>query len=57
MTSMENFFNWMSKPIPREDIIIWFNVHNMSYEKIELFGDIFKFNGVKAIGVNDFFIC
>jgi hypothetical protein len=40
--SMENFFNWMSKPIPREDIIIWFNVHNMSYEKIELFGDIFK---------------
>ena len=42
MNSMENFFNWMSKPIPKEDIIIWFNVHNMNYEKIELFGDIFK---------------
>jgi hypothetical protein len=42
MTSMENFFNWMSKPIPKEDIVIWFNVHNMNYEKIELFGDVFK---------------
>lgn len=40
--SMENFFNWMSKPIPKEDIVIWFNVHNMNYEKIELYGDIFK---------------
>jgi len=39
---MENFFNWMSKPIPKEDIVIWFNVHNMNYEKIELFGDVFK---------------
>lgn len=42
MNSMENFFNWMSKTIPRDEVIIWFNVHNMSYEKIELFGDIFK---------------
>lgn len=40
--SMENFFNWMSKPIPKEEVIIWFNVHNMNYEKMELFGDIFK---------------
>ena len=40
--SMENFFNWMSKPVPKEEVIIWFNVHNMNYEKIELFGDIFK---------------
>jgi hypothetical protein len=40
--SMENFFNWMSKPIPKEEVIIWFNVHNMNYEKIELCGDIFK---------------
>jgi hypothetical protein len=42
MNSMENFFNWMSKPVPQEDIIIWFNIHNMIYEKIELYGDIFK---------------
>jgi hypothetical protein len=39
---MENFFNWMSKPIPKDEVIIWFNVHNMNYERIELYGDIFK---------------
>ena len=40
--SMENFFNWMSKPIPQEDVIIWLNVHNLNYEKIELYGDFSK---------------
>jgi hypothetical protein len=39
---MENFFNWMSQPIPKDEVIVWFNIHNMSYEKIELYGDIFK---------------
>jgi len=39
---MENFFNWMSKPLAQEDVIIWFNVHNLNYEKIELYGDFFK---------------
>ena len=39
---MENFFNWMAKPLPKDEIIIWFNVHNMTYEKIELCGDFFK---------------
>ena len=39
---MENFFNWMTKALPKEEIIIWFNIHNMTYEKIELYGDIFK---------------
>lgn len=42
MNSMENFFNWMSKPVPKEDVVIWFNIHNMNYEKIELFSDIFR---------------
>lgn len=42
MFSMENFFNWMSKPVPKEEVIVWFNVHNMNYEKIELYGDFFK---------------
>ena len=42
MNSMENFFNWMSKPIPQDEVIIWFNVHNMNYERIELYGDIIK---------------
>ena len=39
---MENFFNWMTKPLPKEELIIWFNVHNMTYEKIDLCGDFFK---------------
>jgi hypothetical protein len=39
---MENFFDWMAKPIPKDEVIMWFNVHNMIYEKIELYGDIFK---------------
>ena len=39
---MENFFNWLSKPIPKDEIITWLNVHNMYYERIELYGDIFK---------------
>ena len=39
---MENFFNWMTKPLPKEELIIWFYVHNMTYEKIELCGDFFK---------------
>jgi hypothetical protein len=32
----------MSKPVPEDEVIIWFNIHNMNYEKIELYGDIFK---------------
>ncbi len=39
---MENFFNWMITPIPNDEVIIWFNIHNMTYEKIELYGDISK---------------
>jgi hypothetical protein len=39
---MENFFNWMAKPLPKDEIIIWFNIHNTTYEKIELYGDVFK---------------
>jgi len=42
MNSMENFFKWISMSIPKEDVVVWFNIHNMNYEKIELYGDIFK---------------
>ena len=42
MNSMENFFNWMSKTIPKDEVIVWFNMHNMTYEKIDLYGDVFK---------------
>ena len=42
MSSMENFFNWMSNPISKEEVLIWFNIHNLNYEKIELYGDFIK---------------
>ena len=38
---MENFFNWMSKPVPSHEVEVWFQVHNMVSEKIDLYGDIF----------------
>lgn len=39
---MENFFNWITNPMPKDEIVIWFKANNMIYEKIELHGDIFK---------------
>jgi hypothetical protein len=42
MNSMENFFKWMSKPIPYDEVVVWFSVHNMVPERVELYGDIFK---------------
>jgi hypothetical protein len=36
---MENFFNWISKPMDSEDVEIWFNMNNMIPEKGELFFD------------------
>lgn len=38
---MENFFNWMSKPVPSHEVEVWFQVHNVIPEKVELFGDVF----------------
>lgn len=39
---MENFYKWMSEPVPHDDVEIWFNVHNMIPERIELFGVVFS---------------
>jgi len=36
---MENFFNYISKPVPQEDVDIWFRVNNIIPEKLELFSD------------------
>lgn len=36
---MENFFNWISKPIPKEDIDVWFRINNIVNEKSDLFFD------------------
>ena len=38
---MENFYNWMSMPVPFSEVEIWFSVHNMIPERIELFGVVF----------------
>ena len=42
MNSMENFFNWVSKPVPKDEVLVWFNINNMNFEKVELYGDFFK---------------
>jgi hypothetical protein len=36
---MENFINWISKPLNPEDITLWFNVNNIIVEKLDLFFD------------------
>lgn len=36
---MENFFNYISKPIPDEEVEIWFKINNIIPEKLELFYD------------------
>jgi hypothetical protein len=32
---MENFFNYITNPIPPDDVDIWLNVNNIITEKIE----------------------
>ena len=36
---MENFFNYLSKPIPFDEVDIWFKINNIIPEKLELFFD------------------
>ena len=36
---MENFFNYLTKPIAHEDVLVWFEANNIVYEKLELFSD------------------
>lgn len=37
---MENFFDWVMKPISYEYVNSWISAHNMTHEKISLFFDI-----------------
>jgi len=37
---MENFFKWLSVPIDREELEIYFNMNNIIREKLDLFSDI-----------------
>jgi hypothetical protein len=34
-----NFFEWLTKPIPQEEVEIWMNVNNIILEKLDLFYD------------------
>lgn len=36
---MENFFNYITKPLNPEDVDVWFRVNNIIPEKLELFSD------------------
>jgi hypothetical protein len=36
---MENFFNWVTKPLMDDEVDIWLNMNNMIPEKGELFYD------------------
>jgi len=34
-----NFFEWLTKPIPQDEVETWMNVNNMIIEKLDLFYD------------------
>jgi len=36
---MENFFNYIAKPVSSEDVDIWFRINNIIPEKLELYSD------------------
>lgn len=36
---MENFFNYLSKPLPSDEVDVWFRVNNIVLEKLELYSD------------------
>lgn len=36
---MENFFNYISKPLKPEDVELWLSANNIIIEKVELFSD------------------
>jgi len=36
---MENFYNYLSKPVPKEEVDIWLKMNNIQPEKMELFSD------------------
>lgn len=36
---MENFFNYITKPLTPEDVDVWFRSNNIIPEKLELFSD------------------
>jgi hypothetical protein len=37
---MENFFKWLSVPVPKDELETYFNMNNINREKVDLFFDI-----------------
>jgi len=37
---MENFFNWLVQPIPKDELETYFNINNINREKVDLFSDL-----------------
>ena len=37
---MENFFAYITVPVPDDEAEVWFNVHNMIIEKRQMYGDL-----------------
>ena len=37
--SMSNFFDWLAKPMEKEDIVAWYLANNIISEYTELFKD------------------
>ena len=36
---MENFFNYISKPVHPDDVQVWLNINNIKPEKVDLYSD------------------
>ena len=36
---MENFFNYISKPVHPDDVQVWLDMNNIIPEKVELYAD------------------
>ena len=37
---MENFFNYITKPLPDDEVEIWFRINNIIPEKVNVFNDL-----------------
>lgn len=39
MIAMEDFFSYISRPVPSDEVDVWFRANNILFEKLELFSD------------------
>jgi len=44
---MENFFSYVTKPLKKEEVDVWFKANNILFEKLELYSDFsHSLNGI-----------